>query len=481
MRFKITLLFMACFALLHALQAQQDSAKYSLQLLAPDLIAAPNIDAEGLAGWFGDAQNVLEVRFSGGKQPERLAAVMATFHQAGPPTVALAAKPALEAAVQQELLGKLQGLATYNTKMFDFTLVIWIQNHDTEIGDFAGLEPKINFPAHLDGDAFGKLDLAGKANALQQLARTELIPLAAYYENKADAAFLGVRAMGEILKDGEYRNGKIESATSRSFDYWRATVEMEQGNQLIPFSKMAMLMAEGQFGFAERYFLLIKLFSSKGSLPALYREELQGKFESYNASLTEEVNAGIALNDAGKYKEAIAHYKALLQIVPKSAWVKYELYYSENALATQNGADPATGWAEAKTGIYAADPLYTMDVHASNGREGYLLFKRMSISELFQDKKTFKQDLVKYADISMILGEYGYAAQLYWLFSLHFDKEVTGDRNVIAYFLYCLHHLGVDGLASNFKGDFEKEFKKIDAKLKKDMESDPMYKSFEKK
>jgi hypothetical protein len=459
----------------------QDSAKYSLQLLAPEMIMTPNLDIDGFGDWFQGAKEALDPIFAGADQPKRGVGVLVTFHAQGAVTIGVTAKPKLDEGQRQAILKGLQSVKPYNTKHYDFSMLLWVEVNGGEVLSLEGMEPELEFPQEQKHAAYQAMDLKGKVLAFQQFAREELIPVAAYHEGIVDPKFAGVKAVGQLLEKGKYLGGKVEAMTSENFDYWRATVEMQQGIQLIPFTKMAMLIAEGQFGWAERYFLLIKLFSDKSSLPALYREELEFLFDGFGTELQQQVNAGIALHDDGKYAEAIAHYQSLLQVCPKSAWVKYELYFSKDAQSVKAGAEPGEGWAAAKQGVYACDPLYPMDAKASSGREGYLLSKRMQLGELFKKQGQLKQDLVAYADIAMTLGEYGYAAQLYWLFNLHFSKSDYQNRNIIAYFLYCLDKLGVDGMEENFEGNFEKEFKKIDDQRQKEMESNAMYKSFESK
>ena len=119
-----------------------------------------------------------------------------------------------------------------------------------------------------------------------------------------------------------------------------------------------------------------------------------------------------------------------------------------------------------------------MDVRASNGTEGYLLYRRMCISELFKDNYSTASDFVEYADITLDLKVYGFASHMYWLILTSMPRKVYDDREITAYFLYCLDKLGDKKLIENFKGNFPKEFKKIENLCQKQMEESVIYKSF---
>ena len=107
--------------------------------------------------------------------------------------------------------------------------------------------------------------------------------------------------------------------------------------------------------------------------------------------------------------------------------------------------------------------------------------RRAETQKLFADRDKIKQDLLNYADIAFDLGVYDFAGELYWLLYSHLKPETFADRNLLAYYLYCLEKLGCGDLKVNFKGKFKKEFKKIEKERKKIMESSSWYKSMKSK
>lgn len=119
-----------------------------------------------------------------------------------------------------------------------------------------------------------------------------------------------------------------------------------------------------------------------------------------------------------------------------------------------------------------------MDVHASNGRDAYLIVRRQEISKLFQNEDQQLQDVYQYAMIASDLGVYDFAAQLFWLTIPYSEKDMQKDA--LNQYLYCLEQLGVKDLKTNFEGDFPAIFKEIEQQKKKAMKDSPIYQSMKK-
>ena len=335
--------------------------------------------------------------------------------------------------------------------------------------------PPVSFPAKNNFSVFKKMSLADKKKALQSWVENEVIPVVAKYENMAKPKFKGVLSIGEILEQKQYLDTAIDKLTIDNYNYWRAVMEMNRGNQLIPFSAICMHIARAEFDIANRLLFVVRSFSDKKSLPVVYYKKMSKKLNLLNKELGIAIKKGIALHDKGKYQEAVAHYEALLKVFPKSAWLNYELYFSKtDGMKTKVDKE----WNKYKKIIYKCDPMYYLNVRASSGKEGYLLLRRREINSLFKSQDTFKTDFIKYADIAFDLKNYGFAAQLYWLILNYIPKEDYNNRNILAYYLYCLEKLGIKGIAKNFKGNFSSEFKKIEAERKVIMQKSKVYKVF---
>lgn len=327
--------------------------------------------------------------------------------------------------------------------------------------------------------AFIQLDLKGKTQAIKDWAINEAFPLLAYYETNVDPQFEGVQNCGKMLDQKKYASTTTRQLTDENMDYWRANMEMSGGNQLLPLTKLCIHLYNGELDKAKNMLFIIQYFSDKETLGYILEEKIEAMLSLYTQELTSEINKGIALHDAKKYDKAVTHYQALLKQAPNSAWLNYELFFSQAGdLSDMDNRKEL--WNKAKNKIYDCDPMYHMNVQANSGKEGYLMFRRQEVQNLFQTQDKFDADLINYADIALELENYSYAAQLYWLVLGYVAEEKHDDRNMIAHFLYCIDKLGDTYLKDNFKIDTKKAFKKIEQERKEAMESSMMYKAFSK-
>jgi tetratricopeptide (TPR) repeat protein len=457
----------------------QSTVELEIQLLTSDLIGEVTLDKEPFLEWVKKVNGEVEDHLKK-EQGNKEIMVLISLHKEKQATISISSRPKLDNSSIQTLSERIKKLKSPNTKITDYSFAITAHLnggcHDKEITFI----PSIKLPKDQRLSDFEQLDLENKKNSLQNWVKTEIIPIITFYEINVDSVFKGVLNIGEIMQKEKYLNANTNSLTSTNPDYWRATMEMSTGNQLIPFSKICMHIANDEFDIAKRLLFIISFFSDKSSLPAIYHKEISSKLEMLDQQLNTEINKGIAFHDKAKYKEAVLHYESLLKIFPKSAWLNYELYYSKTA-EIKDAEERIKEWNKSRTYIYQCDPLYHLDVNAKSGKEGYLLFRRQEIQNLFQSKEKLKADFIKYADIALDLEDYSFAAQVYWLILTYFSKEDYDQRNILAHYLYCLNKLGDKESIKNFKGDFQNEFKKIEKERIKIMEASAMYNAFEKK
>jgi len=455
----------------------QSNVELQIQLLTPDLIAEVTLDKEPFFDWVkkvhDEAENYLK-----NEKGDKEVLILISLHKDKEATIDIGARPELDKSSIQALSVNISKHKSPRTKITDYSFAI-IAKLNGGCNKEIDYSPTITLPKYREYLEYKELDLIGKKSSLQNWIQNEIIPVVTHYEITVDSMFEGVLSVGEILEQGKYINSEIENLTENNPDYWRATMEMSEGNQLIPFTKICMHIAKGEFDKANRLLFVIDFFSDESTLPAILHDGISTKLDLLTEELNLAINEGIALHDKGKYKEAVAHYESLINIFPKSAWLNYELYYSKTAEMKIDESDKE--WNKSKEIIYSCDPMYYMNVRAKSGKEGYLLFKRREINMLFKSKEDFKADFVKYADIALDLENYGFAAQLYWLILSYFSKEDYDNRNILAHYLYCLDKLGDKESIKNFKGDFSKEFENIEKERREIMEESPLYNTFEKK
>ncbi len=452
----------------------QIEPQLNIALLGNDKIAEVNMNQDGFIKSLGEITDLTKKEFTNAYDLQKVAIII-TVHKKGNPSIEVHANPQLPDNKATEFTKKLEAVTFENMKLVDFPFAIFIHSSlDDTKNDFRDLV----LPADKIDAAYLKADLKEKMELNKVYAITEVLPVLAAYQVMVDDQFVGVKNFGKLIQGNNYAMTlNVEQLTSHNKDYWRACMEMNIGNQLITVAKIALLVSQGEFDYATKYIEIIRMYSDPKAIPHNYLKEMSRRLEEFSKQLEVEKNRGILEHDKGNYTEAIAIYQSVLKKYPNSAGVKYELYYSKNALDVKNKSrdiGDRSDWDEAKLSIYKSNPVYGMDVRASNGKEGYLLFRRQSIQELFKSRDNKNKDLYTYADIAMDLGIYDFAAQLFWLSST-FDKE---NKDALTKYLYCIEKLGVTDLKENFKGNYEKLFKEIEIDKEKEMKESPLYKSF---
>lgn len=457
----------------------QQNVDVSVQLISNEGLLEVAVSVDSLSAYIKPAITLLETSLATETRPMRVAAQF-SLHPTADPGVKVLHSGGLAPETVRSLETQLAALPPYRSHLIDihFLLVADVLPQQMKPGKSYNLD--VVSPYNAPVLALKEVGLTQKAALIQQWARTYAIPVLAAFQHNTGQEFAGVRSMGQTLSSLDFSKPvNVEALTDKNPQFWRATVEMAPGNQLMPVTRLILLAANGEFDHARLYLGILGPFMDENTIAAHLAQELQYRLNIFNEDLEQQANAGIALHDKQAYKEAIALYQQLLAAYPNSAWVNYELFYSTNALAMANGQprEDRALWDAAKPSIYRCNPLYEMDVRSSNAVEGYLLFRRQKIGTLFKDPKRLDEDLQELAMIAIDLKAYGFAAQLSAMLMVR-KKEFT--EPFLEYFLFCLDKLGDTQLRQNFKIDHVKVFREIEKERQRAMEKDPTYKMFEK-
>lgn len=454
------------------LAAQEDEgAEVAVHMLANDKIADVNIDQtkfiESLKLVIDYCQKDLK------DLPEKQqVGILIVVHKSGPVSYTCYSNPKLDQQLEDQILKDLKTFSIENTKLLDFPIFLAVNNTD-------GLKAFTDFvdPVEQKIIDYRDADLKTKVAMNKEYAINDVLPVLAAYEVIVDDQFAGLKNLGKLVNETDFNQTQdVAAILNANTNYWRAGLEMSAGNQLIPITKIFMLVSQGEFDYAKRYIEVIRMYSSPKNVTSAYLDELELRLNLFNSELEAEINKGIVLHDNGKYQEALDVYSNILADYPNSSWALYEQYFSKNfkdVAEKKTTLEDRTYWDIAKVEIYKHNPLYATDVRANNGREAYIIFRRQEIGGLFAKKENRTADLYKYAEIATDLGAYDFAAQLFWITAMY-DSDKQEDA--LHHFLYCLDKMGETALKANFKGDFEKIFKKIDQQRESEMEKSPMYK-----
>lgn len=466
--------FLLFLILFNSFLQAQNSAKVSLIMVENDAIASVNFEEDTMLKSLSEAIDLFKQEFKDISNNQKIA-VLLTFHKKGKPSIELFSNPKLPEKAAKDFSDKMMNKKEVNTKIVDFSVMLLSNSTDkTTLEDF----PDMLYPKERIKKTYEEANLKEKLAMTQLWAINEVIPVLTAFETTVDDTFLGVKNFGKLVAKTNFNTPQnIEQLTNNNPDYWRAVMEMEKGNQLIPITKIALLLSQGEFDYAFKYIEILGVFSNSETVSDAYLKEMSWRLKAFNQQLSNAIEEGIAQHDSGNYEKAIGIYNDILKEYSNSAWTKYEKYYSTNALAIEKGQselEDRTLWDDSKVNIYKSNPLYNMDVRANSGRESYMMSRRQEMSNLFKTKGQLIKDIYKYADIAMDLKVYDFAAQFFWL-TASFDKDST---NSITCYLYCLEKLGVTNLKQIFKGDHEKDFQELEAAKDKKMKESSSYNSF---
>lgn len=339
------------------------------------------------------------------------------------------------------------------------------------------------FAASKKGKEYNRASLAEKFILNKKWAAEEVLPALSVQETALDERYVYVRQFGQLVAATNFSAVQdVDKLTSANPEYWKAVTELEPRNQLVPATKLFMIVSQGYFDYASSYCEMLISFSGAEDKVTRYLEEFDVRMEIFNAQLNAAIDKGIALHDKGDYIKALKVYNEVLQGYPNSARALYENYYSKNMLAEKNGVKDPTGrknWDQAKPAIFKSSPLYHVDILSRTGNEGYKQYRRQQIEGLFKFQTLWLKDMYTYADIALDLGLYDFAAQVFWV-SFNEEKADELKERSLYRFLYALEKLGIPQLKEDFDGDFVSIFKAIDAERQKAMEENVAYKYFEK-
>jgi len=338
-------------------------------------------------------------------------------------------------------------------------------------------QPEFDYPSDKRSDEFSALSLSEKVVKLREWVSEEVLPLLAYYESIVDVNFSGVRGIADDLEEKKYLTESAVTLTELNSTYWNAILEMSTGYQLIPFTKVCLHIMHDEYPQASRLLKVISLFSNEDSLPFALHDELYDKLGGLMGELKKLVDDCSAIRRTDGADSAFKKIEELKIQFPKSPQVVFE-YYMNRLLPKGKKKE----WAKANMEVSECDRLFYPRVVPSDREQAYRFSSNTESSELFRDPNHVRPNLVSYADIALDLGEYGLAAQTYWLILNYFDKENDyNNRDILAHFLYCLNKLGHSEILEKFKGDFTKKFEIIDEDRECFMKDSEAYKNWKKK
>jgi tetratricopeptide (TPR) repeat protein len=403
--------------------------------------------------------------------------VMFTLSQDQKPQIRISARPVLDKKTSKNLQNIVNQFSDIRTGYVDFSFAYVFTVNGGNTDSKQTYKPDPIDPSEHEFNRFNNLSMIDKQADIQQFMRLKLLPMMGQTMANVPEQFEGVAKFGKLILSDGWKKRPIANLTDQNYDYWRAVLEMERGNLIVPFAKACLHIEKGQYDIASNILSIISPFWGETKFSKDLVNEVSIKLDLLKAQIDAEVEKGIAMHDKKQYQKAINHYENIRKDFPNSAWLNYELYFSKSMLLS-NDEEVKKLWTSMKSLVFEANPVYPMEIRAENGRKAYLLFRRQEINSLFKEGGDVFADFINYADITLELGEYGFAAQLYWLILSYFPKEKYGERNMLSHFVYCMHKMGQQKIVELFEIDLKRELEDIESAFEKRMLTSPIYNSF---
>ena len=454
-----------------------------LVLLEPDFYVGENFP--DLKTFSDPTKPILEIAgaaLAAEKNPPKLL-VQVTLRKIGEPTIELAGDPALRPEFAKALHAKLAALPLPHPPLCDIHFRIQsLAKGEEPFAAASTFRPRTPLPANVANDYFVAASLPAQLTLLRDWARDEALPLLAHQAAGVDPKFAGVIATGRKVQQLDLSQPlDVEQLTYRDPDFWRGTIEMAPGNQLVGAMPLLLFVANGEIAKAGHLYSVLRPNTLDGSSAGLLLARLGSMLGPFTRQHNDRIQKGIKLHDKGRYHEAIEVYRDILADYPGSAWARYELFFStlhrDKLMPPSAQAQLDQRWEAAAAEIYKLDPLYDVQMTASRGKNLGSMIDRLTLRSMEEKPPADPiQAFATKAEIALHLGRYGEAAQTYWLLlfckgDLHVqlvtDKQprTLTTEQLIARFLYCLEQLGAPEWKSQFKGDFAVAFKNLDAEL----------------
>lgn len=461
-----------------------------LELLSFESLADYDFAPEVFVAWVKRLGARVDAQL-GGDAENRTLQIQVTMHRDRDAELVIAADPPLPELRRRELTADLLQSRPPRTELTDYavrfiaTVNRGAPDHD---GGCAGCTPHLDRPLPALVQRLRAASLKDRVALLSAWSRREVLPVLARVMQSAPARFEGVHSVGQLLSGLDLtRPISVAEVLDHNPQYWRAMTEMQTGNPLVPAARIFLHVANGELDVARLYLKPVYYFSKTDNLAHDYIELFKELIIIFQADLEERINHGVELHDRGMYKEAIGVYEDVLSEYPCSSLALYETFFSRTLLRSRlqnpdapppvpsgehgRSAELMAEWQKYRPRVYACNPMFTVDARAGTRQESFQAARRHSIRTLFKRERDSAGDWVKMADIALDVEEFGFSAHLYYLINSVMDPAVFENRNLTAYWLYCLEKLGVTTLKAQFQGDHQSEFERIADERQRMMEA----------
>lgn len=354
------------------------------------------------------------------------------------PDFQLAAYPELTSAERKLLIDQLIKIKPIKSYVIDFHYVLEYLDKRLKETDNITFIPELINPVTFTEICFQRAPLEEKIRLLREKSVHEVLPVLSAFARNSHHRYQNVISVGYRINKALNTNSfNLDSLTTYNPRYWKAMIEMMPDNYLIYTMKIFLLIADNQLDMAFRLASVLDLFKKNNSIADYYLDELiwLNIIFKQQELILEKIQKKI---DNQENEQAQQLLDTLLKAFPSSAEAWKMQYYLDRL----NGVDNPT----IQSRILKADPFLCPAEDSSFLAENKSSQLKKETENLFKEKVYFHRDFMRYANIALLLGQYDFAAHLYWLSVTHFSEKEAGSTRPEVFFLYCLEKLGLHEL-----------------------------------
>ncbi|HMU40704.1 MAG TPA: hypothetical protein PKE31_16970 [Pseudomonadota bacterium] len=388
-------------------------------------------------------------------------------------TVDLAADPKLPQGLEHRLRVAVEHSQPPRAKLVPFCLRFLVKVGAGSQSGESAIAPKLLSPHEKRLAELARVPLKDRLQIIQTWVRTEALPLWTVLLGTASADYKGLPKLARRLVASDPQKVSAEVLLDHDPSYFQALLEMAPGDPLVAATHVLWPAARGELDLAWQYFKPVYFFSKSDNLSHHYLVQLRDYLRVFFDLLEQQLAVATGLHDQGEFAKAIELYDNILSAYPCSSLALYEKWYSSFEQAKRT--DEAQGaphierlmveWRQTRKQVFACLPMFRIDAVAHGQEEQKQMFRRLAQKELWTRKGEEKEDFLSLAQIALDLGEYAFAAHIYFLSGVAVTEQEFAERKILAHFLFALERLGVTEIKTIFKGDPAQEFGPIQKQI----------------